>query len=88
MFIGKMGALLVGASPLALAAAPESKDDSALFLEIKREVDKLVATITEFRTKNDESLSQKFKDVVTTEQVDRINAAIEEQKTAIQKRID
>lgn len=90
MYIGNPGAMLQGATPLAFA--PERKDTENLPIELKAAVTDLAKTFEEFRRKNDEALAQFAKkgsdDVVTREQVDRINAGVDEAKTALQKRID
>lgn len=82
--------MLAGATPLAYA--PERKDTEALPAEIKAAVADLAKTIEDFRKKNDEEQKQFLKkgssDVVSREEVDRINAGIDEAKAALQKKID
>ena len=82
--------MLAGATPLAYA--PERKDTEALPAEIKAAVADLARTIEDFRKKNDEEQKQFLKkgssDVVSREEVDRINAGIDEAKAALQKKID
>ena len=82
--------MLLGASPLYLA--PERKDTETLPAELKKAVEDLGKTFEDFRKKNDEQLAQFAKkgtsDVITREEVDRINAAVDEAKAALQKKLD
>jgi len=88
MFIGKQGALLAGASPLALA--PERKDDN-LTGEVKEAVEALAKTFETFKVKNDERLKQaekKSEDAVTKDEVEKLNKAIDDAQTELKKRLD
>ena len=89
MFIGNQAALLRGASPLALA--PERKEETSLTTEVKEAVEKLGRTFEAFKTKNDEhdkQVDKKFDDVVTKEEVARINKAIDAAKDELKKELD
>ncbi|HWU03165.1 MAG TPA: phage major capsid protein [Novosphingobium sp.] len=89
MLISTRGAFLAGASPISFA--PERKDTAALTTEVKTAVDQLSRIFEEFKSKNDERLKQvekKAEDVVSAEQVDRINTAIDEAKSNLTRRLD
>lgn len=90
MFIGKQGALLAGASPLSIAMAPERKDGD-LTIEVKNAVELLGKTFEEFKTKNDQRLSQaekKGEDAVTKDEVEKLNKAIDDAQVELKKRLD
>ncbi len=90
MFIGKQGAFLAGASPLALAKAPETKDGD-LTVEVKKAVDDLAKVFEDFKSKNDERLKQaekKSEDAVTKDEVEKLNKAIDDHSTELKKRLD
>ena len=78
MFIGNQGALLAGASPIAMARAPETKDGD-LTMEVKTAVDQLAKTFEDFKVKNDERLKQvetkRGEDAVTKDEVEKLNKA-------------
>lgn len=90
MFIGKQGALLAGASPIAVRA-PETKDGD-LAVEVKAAVDLLAKTFEDFRTKNDERLKQvetkRGEDGVTKDEVERLNKAVDDAQAELKKRLD
>ena len=89
MYIGNKGAFLAGVSTISLA--PERKEAGTLTAEVKEAVEALGRTFETFKTKNDERLAQvekKREDVVTAAEVDKINAAIDEAKATLQKRLD
>lgn len=89
MFIGNMGALLAGASPIALA--PERKDETGLTVEVKKAVDELGRIFEEFKSQNDSRLKQvekKGEDAVTVDQVEKLNKAIDDAKTELKKELD
>ncbi|WP_267388686.1 phage major capsid protein [Sphingomonas sp. GC_Shp_3] len=91
MFIGNMGALLAGASPLPLALAPERKEDTTLTVEVKQAVETLGKTFEEFKTKNDERLKQaekKGEDAVTKDEVEKLNKGIDDLKAELKKQLD
>lgn len=96
MFIGKQSAALAAVSALALtghasARAPERKEEASLTAEVKDAVEKLGKTFEAFKTKNDERLDQvekKREDVVTKEEVERIDKAIDEAKAELKKELD
>lgn len=86
MFIGNRGAMLPGATPLGL----ERKDDN-LTIEIKGAVDTLGKTFEEFKKKNDQRLDQaekKGEDAVTKDELEKLNTAVDEAKSALDKRLD
>lgn len=88
--IGLPGALLAGASPVALRA-PERKEDSLGFPEVKAAVDKLGTIVETFKTKNDERLKQlekKGEDAITRDEVEKLNKGIDDAKTELKKQID
>lgn len=91
MFIGKQGALLAGASPIAMSRAPETKDGD-LALEVKQAVDTLAKTFEDFKTKNDERLKQvetkRGEDGVTKDEVEKLNKAIDDAQVELKKRLD
>lgn len=90
MFIGKQGAFLAGASPLALAQAPETKDGD-LTIEVKNAVEALGKTFEDFKAKNDQRLSQaekKGEDAVTKDEVEKLNKAIDDAQAELKKRLD
>ncbi|MFA7505289.1 MAG: phage major capsid protein [Burkholderiaceae bacterium] len=89
MFIGKQGALLAGALPLALA--PERKEEGSLTTEVKTAVEALGKTFEEFKKKNDERLAQaekKGEDAVTKDEVEKLNKGIEDAKAELKKQLD
>lgn len=90
MFIGNQGALLAGASPLALA--PERKDGENLTAEVKAAVETLAKTFEDFKTKNDERLKQVETkggdDAVTKDEVEKLNKAIDDSQAELKKRLD
>ncbi len=91
MFIGNMGALLAGASPLPLGRAPERKEDVPLNTEVKQAVEMLGKTFEEFKTKNDERLKQaekKGEDAVTKDEVEKLNKGIDDLKAELKKQLD
>ncbi len=74
---------LLGATALSAGVkrAPEAKDGGDLGPEVKAAVEALNKTIADFRTKNDERLTQiekKREDFITKDEVERINKAIDE----------
>lgn len=91
MFIGNHGALLAGASPLAMARAPETKDGD-LTIEVKTAVDQLAKTFEDFKVKNDERLKQvetkRGEDAVTKDEVEKLNKAIDDAQAELKKRLD
>jgi len=90
MFIGRQGAFLAGASPIALAAAPETKDDN-LTVEVKKAVEDLGKLFEDFKSKNDERLKQaekKGEDAVTKDEVEKLNKAIDDGQAELKKRLD
>lgn len=89
MFIGTMGALLAGASPLPLDL--ERKDDTGLTAEVKAAVETLGKTFEEFKTKNDARLKQaekKGEDAVTKDEVEKLNKGIDDAKAELTKQIE
>ena len=81
--------MLPGVTPL----APERKDgdDVNLTAEVKKAVETLGKTFEEFKTKNDERLSQaekKGEDAVTKDEVEKLNSAVEEAKSELKKQLD
>ena len=82
----------------ALSRAPETKDDdpSVLSAQVKSALDDLTKTFVDFRTKNDDRLKEIEKkgaaDVVTRDEVDRINKAVDEAiakaKAEVKSRVD
>lgn len=90
MYIINQGALLAGASPLALARAPETKDGE-IGAEVKVAVDALTKTFEDFKSKNDERLKQaekKGEDAVTKDEVEKLNKAIDDAQAEVKKRLD
>jgi len=90
MFIGNQGALLAGASPIALRAAPETKDGN-LTIEVKEAVENLGKVFETFKLKNDERLGQvekKGEDAVTKAEVEKLNKAIDDGQAELKKRLD
>jgi HK97 family phage major capsid protein len=76
-----MPALLGGSNmslPRGVFANPraDASDPKAILEQINQAFDK-------FKTKNDENIAAKFKDVVSAEQIDRINASIADMQSAL-----
>ena len=62
----------------------KSDDDvGTLPVELKKQFESVNRAITELRQKNDEAIDKKMKDVVRTEELDRITAAVTELKTTM-----
>lgn len=91
MFIGNMGALLAGASPLLLGQMAPERKDGDLSVEVKTAVEELGKTFEEFKTKNDERLKQaekKGEDAVTKDEVEKLNKGIDDLKAELKKQLD
>lgn len=88
---------LYGATAIALARAPERKEDdpSTLGPEVKKTLDDLTKALSDFKTKNDERIKQvekKTEDAITKAEVEKLNTAIDGLKSELtdklKKRID
>lgn len=87
MFHDRRQALLASARPLAL----ELKDDSVGVPELKKAVDELGQSVTDFRKKNDELVAQMKKqgeDAVTKAELEKLNKAIDDGIAEFKKRAD
>lgn len=93
-FIGKQGALLAGASVISHAAmmAPERKGEGDLTTEVKNAVEALAKTFEDFKTKNDQRLSQvetkRGEDAVTKDELEKLNKAVDDAQVDLKKRLD
>lgn len=89
MLMHSRAALMAGATLLGpLARAPEIKESAGLTGEIKSAVDALTTTFEAFKTKNDQQLAElgkKREDVLTKEEVERIQDALDTQIKAVKK---
>lgn len=81
--------LRAGASPLALETKDATGAGGVPALEIKQMSERVLATLAEERRVNDERLKgieKKFDDVVTAEKLNRVQAAFDEYKSAVDKK--
>lgn len=82
--------LRAGASPLALETKDATGAGGVPALEIKQMSERVLATLAEERRVNDERLKgieKKFDDVVTAEKLNRVQAAFDEYKSAVDQRL-
>lgn len=72
--------LLSGSTALTRGLVAVRADGEPSLAQIKAQIDGIAKTFADFKADNDKFLTDKFKDVVQSEKVDRINGAIADQQ--------